>query len=91
VRGRSFIGPAGDLDGEAPVAEWGDDQPTARVGGIRLGMARRTERHRAVEIEVRAPLRPSGHRPPLEGEPLVVDFEIAEEIERLWAEPGGGS
>ena len=31
--------------GEAPVAERGDDQAAARVGGIRLGMARRAERH----------------------------------------------
>ena len=39
-----------------PGTERGDDQAAARVGGIRLGMAWRAERHRAVEIEVRAPL-----------------------------------
>ncbi len=53
---RPLISPSGDLGGEAPVAERGDDQPAAGVGGIRLGMARRTERDQAVEIEVRAPL-----------------------------------
>ncbi len=51
-----LVSPSGDLDGEAPGAEWGDDQAAAHVGGIRLGMAWRTERHQAVEIEVRAPL-----------------------------------
>jgi hypothetical protein len=29
---RPLLGTAGDLDGEAPVAECGDDEPTARVG-----------------------------------------------------------
>jgi hypothetical protein len=48
-----LVSPSGDLGGEAPVAERGDDQPAARVGGIRLGMAGRTECHQAVEIEVR--------------------------------------
>jgi len=48
---------APDLDRKkAPVAEQGDDQPAARVGSIRLGMAGRAERQQAVEIEVRAPL-----------------------------------
>jgi hypothetical protein len=65
VTGRSFgrlraerplVSPAGDLGGEPAVAEWGDDQPAARVGGIGLGMAGRAERHQAVELEVRAPL-----------------------------------
>jgi hypothetical protein len=51
-----LISPSSDLAGEAPVAEWDDDQAAARVGGIRLGMARRAERHQVVEIEVRAPL-----------------------------------
>ena len=47
---------APDLDRKkAPVAEQGDDQPAARVGSIRLGMAGRAERQQAVEIEVRAP------------------------------------
>jgi hypothetical protein len=40
---RPPISPTGDLAGEAPVADRGDDQAAARVGGIRLGMARRTE------------------------------------------------
>jgi hypothetical protein len=53
---RPLIGTSDDLDSEAPGAERGDDQAAARVGGIRLGMARRTERHQAVEVEVRAPL-----------------------------------
>ena len=51
-----LFSPSGDLDGEAPSAEWGDDQPAPRVGGIRLGMAWGTERHQPVELEVRAPL-----------------------------------
>jgi hypothetical protein len=38
------------------AAEWGDNQPPPRVGGIRLGMAGWAERHQPVEIEVRAPL-----------------------------------
>jgi hypothetical protein len=46
--------PWGDRGGEAAVAERGDDQPPARVGRIRLGMAGRTGRHQAVEIKVRA-------------------------------------
>jgi hypothetical protein len=33
------MSPAGDLAGEAPGAERGDDQLAARVGGIRLRMA----------------------------------------------------
>lgn len=53
---RPLIGPADDLDREAPVAERGDDQAAACVGGIRLGMAGGTERHQLVEIEVRASL-----------------------------------
>ncbi len=53
---RPLVSPSGDLHGEAPVAERGDDEPTAGIGGIRSGMARRTERHQPVEIEVRAPL-----------------------------------
>ncbi len=51
-----LISSSGDLDGEAPVAERGDEHPAAHVGGIRLGMAWRAERHEAVEIEVRAPM-----------------------------------
>ena len=53
---RPLVSPSGDLDGEAPVAERGDDQAAACVGGIRLGMAAGAEGHQAVEIEVRAPL-----------------------------------
>jgi hypothetical protein len=53
---RPLISLSGDLAGEAPLAERDDDQAAARVGGIRLGMARGAERHQAVEIEVRAPL-----------------------------------
>jgi hypothetical protein len=53
---RPLISPPSDLDGEAPAAERGNDQAAARVGGIRLGMAGRTERHQPVEVEVRAPL-----------------------------------
>jgi hypothetical protein len=34
---------SGDLDGEAPVTERGDDQAATRVGSIRLGMAWPTE------------------------------------------------
>src|SRR6266481_3514901 len=53
---RPLISTAPDLAHEAPVAERSDDQAAARVGGIRSGMAGRTERHQAVEIEVRTPL-----------------------------------
>jgi hypothetical protein len=53
---RPLISPSRDLDGEVPVAQGDYDQAAACVGGIRLGMAGRTERHQAVEIEVRAPL-----------------------------------
>ena len=41
---RPLVSPSCDLGGEAPVAERGDDEPAARVGGIRLGMAGTTER-----------------------------------------------
>src|SRR5258705_1491221 len=37
---RPLISPSGHLDGEVPDAARGDEQPAARVGGIRLGMAR---------------------------------------------------
>src|SRR5258708_16096643 len=37
---RPLISPSDHLDGEVPGAARGDDQPAARVGGIRLGMAR---------------------------------------------------
>ena len=56
MRGLPTCQPRGDLAGEAPSAERSDDQSAACVGGIRLGMARGTERHQAVEVEVRAPL-----------------------------------
>jgi hypothetical protein len=49
-----LVSASGDLGGEAPVSERGDNQAAARVGGIRLRMTWRTERHQAVEIEVRA-------------------------------------
>ena len=55
-RGCPLISPSGDLGGEAPIAERGDDQAAPCVGSIRLGMARRADRHQAVEVEVRAPL-----------------------------------
>ena len=45
-----------DLASEATLATSGDHQPAARVGCIGLRMARRTEGHQAVEIEVRAAL-----------------------------------
>ena len=70
---RPLISPAGDLDGEAPGAEGGDDQPTTRVGGIRLGMAWRTERPHAVEIEVGPPLGAFDDVVDLEGAPVVED------------------
>ena len=53
---RPLTSPSGDLAGEAPVAERGDDQPAACIRGIGLGMTPATERHQPVEIEVRAPL-----------------------------------
>jgi len=43
-----------DLEGEAILPPRGDHQPAAGVGRIGLRMARRTERHQAVEIEVQA-------------------------------------
>jgi hypothetical protein len=42
-----------ELEDEPSATGRHHDEPTARVGGIRLRMARRTERH---QIEVRAPL-----------------------------------
>jgi hypothetical protein len=86
VAGRSFgrlradrplISPSGDLDGEAPLAERGDDQPAPRVGGIRLGVAGRTERHQAVEIEVRAPLGALDDMVDLEGAPAATGLAPA--------------
>ena len=54
--GHPLVGPLHDLAGEATLATRGDHQPAARVGGVRLVMTGRTERHQAVEIEVRAAL-----------------------------------
>jgi hypothetical protein len=54
--GHPLVGPVHDLAGDATLAQRGDHQPAARVGRIRLRVARRTERHQAVEIEVRAAL-----------------------------------
>jgi hypothetical protein len=54
--GRPLVGPPGDGEGESPPAKRGDHQPAAHVGGIRLRVTRRAERHQAVEIEVRAAL-----------------------------------
>src|SRR6266852_8478701 len=68
---RPLVSPSGDLHGEAPVAERGDDEPTAGIGGIRSGMARRTERHQPVEIEVRAPLGALDDVVDLEGAPAA--------------------
>jgi hypothetical protein len=53
---RPLVATSDDLNGESALAQRGDDQAATRVGGIGLGMAGRTERHQAVEIEVRAPL-----------------------------------
>jgi hypothetical protein len=69
TRGWSTCQPSGDRGGESPVAERGDDQAAPRVGGIRLCMAWRAERHRAVEIEVRAPLGALDDVVDLEGAP----------------------
>jgi hypothetical protein len=66
---RPLVGRSGELGGEAPVTERGDNQPAARVGGIRLGMAGRAERHQAVAIEVRAPLGALDDVVDLEGAP----------------------
>ncbi len=68
---RPLISPPGDLDAEAPLAEWGDDQPAVHVGGIRLVVARRTERHQPVEIEVRASLGALDDMVDLEGAPAA--------------------
>src|ERR1700730_9843327 len=50
-----------ELEDEPTATGRHHDQPTARVGGIRLRMTWRTERHQPVEIEVRAPLGASIH------------------------------
>ena len=66
-----LVSASGDLGGEAPVSERGDNQAAARVGGIRLRMTWRTERHQAVEIEVRAPLGALDDVVDLEGAPAA--------------------
>jgi hypothetical protein len=68
---RPLISTPGDLEGEVPFAERTDGQPAARVGGIGLGVARRTERHQAVEIEVRAALGAVDDVVDLEGAPAA--------------------
>ena len=68
---RPLISPSGGLEGEVPGAARGDDQPAAGVGGIRLGMARRTERHQQVEIEIRASLGALDDVVNLEGAPAA--------------------
>jgi hypothetical protein len=78
---RPLVSPAGDLDGEAAVAERGDNQPAARVRRIRLRVAPSTERHEAVEIEVRAPLGALHN---------VVDLEPGACAARLTDPPGAG-
>src|SRR5258708_38276769 len=54
---RPLISTAPDVADEAPVAERGDDQAAAREGGMRSGIAGRTECHQPAEIGVRAPER----------------------------------
>jgi hypothetical protein len=66
----SFIR-ASYLDSEAPVAQQTDDEPAPSVGGIRLRMIRGTERHQAVEIEVRAALAALDDVVDLEGAPAA--------------------
>ena len=61
----------GHLDGEAPVAERGDDQPAVRVRSIRLRMAPGAERDQTVEVEVRAPLGALDDMVNLEGAPVA--------------------
>src|SRR5215469_526429 len=53
---RPLVRPSDEGESEPPFTERLDYQPAACVGHIRLHMARRTERHQAVAIEVRAPL-----------------------------------
>ncbi len=69
--GHPLVGPLNDLEGEATLAARGDHQPAARVGGIGLRMARRTERHQAVGIEVRAALGAFDDVVDLEGAPVA--------------------
>ena len=84
-----LVSSSGDLDGEAPGAQRGDDQAAARVGGIGLGMARRTERHQAVEIEGRAPLGALDDVVELEGAPAATGLALpAGAPERKVALPG---
>jgi len=53
---RPLVTAPDDGEREAAVTERHDHQPAPHVGSIRLRMARRTERDKAVEIEVRAAL-----------------------------------
>src|SRR6266851_8169241 len=60
-----------ELEDEPSATGRHHDEPTARVGGIRLRMTWRTERHQAVEIEVRAPLGALDDVVDLEGAPAA--------------------
>jgi hypothetical protein len=83
-----LVSPLSDLDGEAPAAERGDDQPAVHVGSIRLGMARRTERHQAVEIKVRAPLGALDDVVDLEGAPAATGLAPPAGAEEATGAPG---
>jgi hypothetical protein len=54
--GRPLVGPPDNRECELALPERRDHQPAARVRRIRLRMACGTERHQAVEIEIRAAL-----------------------------------
>jgi len=54
--GRPFVVTSHNRGAEPPSTKWGNHQPAARVRRIGLRMAWGTERHQAVEIEVRAAL-----------------------------------
>jgi hypothetical protein len=52
--GRPLVGPSDHREGELTLSRRRDHQPAPQVRGIRLRVTRGTERHQAVEVEVRA-------------------------------------
>ena len=71
-----------DFEGEAPLAQRGDDQPTGRQRRVGLIMAAAAEGDQAVEVEVRAAARALDH---------VVNVEAATASARLAAPAGAAA